>query len=38
MDAELGDRRWAFQQPNGPRTRREFIALQKWRRFLGVPA
>jgi len=38
MDAELGDRRWAFQQPNGPRTRREFLRLQEWRRFQKVPA
>jgi predicted TIM-barrel fold metal-dependent hydrolase len=38
LDATFGERRWAFEQPNGPRTRREFIALQKWRQFLGVPA
>ncbi len=38
MDAELGPRRWAFQRPLGPRTRREFLRLQRWRRFLGRPA
>jgi predicted TIM-barrel fold metal-dependent hydrolase len=27
LDAELGPRRWAFQQPLGPRTRREFFAF-----------
>jgi uncharacterized protein len=25
MDGELGDRRWAFQEMGGPRTRREFL-------------
>lgn len=38
MDTELGDRRWAFQQPGGPQTRSEFLRLQKWRRFTGHPA
>jgi uncharacterized protein len=38
VDAEFGDRRWAFQDQNGPRTRREFLRLQEWRRFLKVPA
>jgi predicted TIM-barrel fold metal-dependent hydrolase len=38
MDTELGDRRWAFQQPGGPQTRAEFLRLQKWRRFTGTPA
>lgn len=38
LDSELGGRRWAFQQSNGPRTRREFLRLQQWRRFQGVPA
>lgn len=38
LDAEFGDRRWAFQKPFGPRTRREFARLQKWRTFLGKPA
>jgi uncharacterized protein len=35
IDAELGDRRWAFQLPNGPRTRREFLALKRWREFIN---
>lgn len=38
LDGELGERRWAFQRPYGPRTRREFAQLQRWRKFLGVPA
>jgi uncharacterized protein len=38
LDAALGGRRWAFQLPNGPRTRREFLALTKWRSMLGRPA
>jgi uncharacterized protein len=38
LDGELGGRRWAFQQPFGPRTRREFVNLQRWRNFLGKPA
>ena len=29
MDGELGRRRWAFRQPGGPRTRREWSALVK---------
>jgi uncharacterized protein len=29
MDGELGPRRWAFQPPSGPRTRREFWNLAK---------
>jgi predicted TIM-barrel fold metal-dependent hydrolase len=29
MDGELGDRRWAFQEMGGPRTRREFLALAR---------
>ena len=29
LDAELGPRRWAFQTPLGPRSRREFLALQR---------
>jgi predicted TIM-barrel fold metal-dependent hydrolase len=27
LDAELGPRRWAFQQPFGPKNRREFLEL-----------
>jgi predicted TIM-barrel fold metal-dependent hydrolase len=38
LDAELGDRRWAFQPLYGPRTRREFVRLQRWRQFIGRPA
>ncbi len=38
LDAEFGERRWAFQEPFGPRSRREFVALQRWRRFQNVPA
>ncbi len=38
LDAEVGGRRWAFQEIFGPRTRREFVRLQKWREFLGTPA
>jgi predicted TIM-barrel fold metal-dependent hydrolase len=29
MDGELGDRRWAFQEMGGPRTRREFLNLAR---------
>ena len=29
MDAELGTRRWAFQEMGGPRTRREFLNLAR---------
>ena len=35
MDAEFGDRRWAFQVPEGPTTRREFINLRRLRRATG---
>lgn len=35
LDVALGTRRWAFQQPLGPRTRREFMALQKFRKAHG---
>ena len=38
LDETLGARRWAFESPGGPRTRREFLDLQRWRHFLGVPA
>lgn len=38
LDEELGPRRWAFERPGGPRTRREFMNLVRWRKFLGVPA
>ena len=38
LDGMFGDRRWAFEKPNGPRSRREFLALQKWRKFIGAPA
>lgn len=37
LDGEFGDRRWAFQEMEGPTTRREFFRLQKWRKFLGEP-
>ncbi len=37
-DGELGGRRWAFDQPLGPRSRREFLRLLRLRRFQGVPA
>jgi hypothetical protein len=29
IDGELGGRRWAFTQPRGPRTRREFWNLAR---------
>jgi predicted TIM-barrel fold metal-dependent hydrolase len=29
MDGELGKRRWAFSEPGGPRTRREFMNLAR---------
>ena len=29
LDGEFGNRRWAFQVPRGPRTRREFIQLAR---------
>jgi hypothetical protein len=35
LDAALGTRRWAFQQPLGPRTRRDFMALQRFRKATG---
>ena len=38
LDQEFGDRRWALQAPYGPRSRREFLRLAKWRQFLKVPA
>jgi predicted TIM-barrel fold metal-dependent hydrolase len=38
LDDEFGDRRWAFQELEGPTSRREFLRLQKWRKFLGEPA
>jgi predicted TIM-barrel fold metal-dependent hydrolase len=37
LDGEFGSRRWAFQRPEGPTTRREFAKLQSWRKFLGKP-
>ena len=30
LDDELGDRRWAFQDLGGPRTRREFVRLARF--------
>lgn len=33
IDGEVGGRRWMFQPLNGPRTRREFANLWKWRKF-----
>jgi predicted TIM-barrel fold metal-dependent hydrolase len=30
LDGELGDRRWAFQEMGGPRTRREFARLARF--------
>ena len=38
LNGTFGDRRWAFEQPGGPRSRREFLSLQKWRKFIGMPA
>jgi predicted TIM-barrel fold metal-dependent hydrolase len=38
LDGEIGSRRWMFQPLGGPRTRREFFNLQRWRKFLGTPA
>jgi predicted TIM-barrel fold metal-dependent hydrolase len=35
LDGELGPRRWMFQELNGPRTRREFMSLLKWKKFSG---
>jgi len=37
LDGEFGDRRWAFQRPAGPTTRREFAKLQAWRLFQRRP-
>ena len=37
LDGELGDRRWAFQKPLGPTTRREFIQLARKNQFEGTP-
>ena len=37
MDGEFGDRRWAFQKPLGPRTRRDFIQLARKNYFEGKP-
>jgi hypothetical protein len=33
----LGERRWAFQRPFGPRSRREFMQLLRLRKFQNVP-
>ena len=30
LDGELGGRRWVFQEPAGPRTRREFVRLARF--------
>ncbi len=38
LDETLGARRWSFQLPNGPRTRREFLALARRRAALRRPA
>jgi predicted TIM-barrel fold metal-dependent hydrolase len=38
LDGEAGGRRWAFQPLSGPRSRREFLNLIKWRKHLRVPA
>lgn len=37
IDGELGNRRWAFQKPLGPTTRREFIQLARKNQFEGKP-
>ncbi len=37
MDAELGPRRWAFQKPLGPRTRREFRELVRYNLWKNQP-
>ncbi len=37
LDGEFGDRRWAFQVPRGPRTRREFIQLARKNFHEGKP-
>jgi predicted TIM-barrel fold metal-dependent hydrolase len=36
LDGELGGRRWMFQPLNGPRTRREFLDLWRWRKHTGM--
>jgi predicted TIM-barrel fold metal-dependent hydrolase len=36
-DAELGDRRWMFEEPNGPKTYGEFVDLVKAQEAEGVP-
>jgi predicted TIM-barrel fold metal-dependent hydrolase len=38
LDGTLGKRRWAFEKPGGPRSRREFLSLARWRQFLKSPA
>jgi len=35
LDGELGARRWMFQPLGGPRTRREFVNLWRWRNHTG---
>ncbi len=38
MDGEFGARRWALQPAcNGPRSRREFLQLQRWKKFVNQP-
>lgn len=37
LDGELGARRWAFDRPKGPRTRREFLSFLRWQDFKKVP-
>lgn len=37
LDGEFGDRRWAFQKPLGPTTRREFFELARKNQFEGKP-
>ena len=36
LDGELGGRRWMFQPLNGPRTRREFFDLWRYRKHVGL--
>lgn len=36
-DAELGDRRWMFDEPNGPKTYEEFLELTKASEARGLP-
>jgi hypothetical protein len=38
LDAEFGRYRWALSQPLGPRSRAEFVRLQRLRRAQGRPA